>query len=196
MGLERQRGKSEAHGRLSALSGLLVHAFELIRSRQELSAFERSLCGNGIEALGDKEELRVRQARQNGPCRDIERRVRLEVLPLRVGAGCQRWEICPGFGKALGVLRGTSVLARVWRRAKVPHALATVREDVESQGWSRTTAKGSRENATGLLEVDDVLDALDAVLCYVLVLLFAHVFVLGGDGKEHQDGLDGLLDEL
>lgn len=51
-------------------------------------------------------------------------------------------------------------------------------------------------DATGLLEVDDVLDALDAVLCYVLVLLFAHVFVFGRDGKEHQDGLDGLLDEL
>lgn len=54
MGLERQRWKSEAHGCLSALGGLLVHAFELVRSGQELSAFERSLCGNGIEALGDK----------------------------------------------------------------------------------------------------------------------------------------------
>lgn len=51
-------------------------------------------------------------------------------------------------------------------------------------------------NATRLLEVDDVLDSLDAVLFHFCVLFLAHLFVLGRDGEQHQDGLDGLLDKL
>lgn len=73
----------------------------------------------------------------------------------------------------------------------MPHAFATA----DATGFSRmSTARENRR--TGLLEVDDILDSFDTLLEYLLVLLLAHLLVLGRDGEEHQDGLDGLLDEL
>lgn len=47
---------------------------------------------------------------------------------------------------------------------------------------------------TRLLEINDVLDPLDAVLFDLFVLIDPHLFVLFSDGEEHEDGLDGLLD--
>jgi len=78
----------------------------------------------------------------------------------------------------------------------VPQALATAGEErLVSRCTHDVRREGRKGDATRLLEVDDVLDALDAVLEDVVVLRLAHVLVLLGDGEEHEDGLYGLLDE-
>lgn len=94
-----------------------------------------------------------------------------------VGEGVQQGKGSAGVGDCEGM-----------RASRMSHLSPTRKQGPKERERER--------DSTGLFEVDDVLDAFDSVFEDLSVLLLAHGFVLGGDGKEHQDGFDGLLDKL